>query len=42
MLELVHPRLRLTLSLPDPVGQVGAVSQGVRVLGAQHPLAHWQ
>jgi hypothetical protein len=38
MRELVHT-IRPASSLPDPVGQVTAGSQGVRLLGALDPLA---
>lgn len=37
---LIHTRLRVTARLLRPVGEVGAGGQGVRVLGAGHPLTH--
>ena len=44
MLELLHarPRIADVSRLPGPVGEVGAGGQGVRVLGAQDPLADGQ
>ena len=42
MLELIQVRPSSASSLPGPVGKVAAGGQGVRVVGAQHPLEDGQ